>query len=94
MRNLLAQLKRAGKHLKSIIQKLMNKLLNGASSSIKSVGDVVAYGLTCIGFIVLLAVILTMTLPSLMLLNAETRGCNGIVNDFQADKVNQQQVEM
>jgi len=37
MRNLLHQLKRVGKHMKSIIMKLMSKMMKGASLSAKTI---------------------------------------------------------
>jgi len=73
MRNLIFQFNRAGKHLKSIIQKIMSKVLKGASSSVKTVGDVVTTGLTIVGFAVMVLVILVMTLPSLLMMHVGAR---------------------
>ena len=42
MRNLLHQLKRVGKHMKSIIMKLMSKMMKGATLSAKTIVRVFA----------------------------------------------------
>jgi len=70
MKNLFYQFKRVAKHLKSIIQKIMNKSLKGATSSIETCGEVVATGLTIVAIIVVSLVIVVMTLPSLLMMRA------------------------
>ena len=66
MRNLLFQMRRVGKHLKSIIQKIMDRLLKGTSVGAKSIGSFIGILLYVIAAVCLTAPLLLFVIASLL----------------------------